>query len=236
MNRSTPIISALLLLLTAYSSGAAPIEEGYPEPMLEEEIAAEEASGEDLSPRERVDSVFFAPYDGPFPVSLEARFDGFLVHHPNYREHAHFLSPILSNSFAFNGYVKLPRYFLFKIGTVIGGAAGCIRRVGIDLQGGKYWPEYGAVRFGLFAGDIGVGGDYWVIYRNRFKWLTTVEVAAFCDHNFLFFRYSFSPSVKWLNRFFVTGTFFISCGVEHIHGLRGCASVTQGFLGFGSTI
>lgn len=193
--------------------------------------------------------VCFAPYDGPFPVSIESRFDGFVWHSLHndafqwggtnlQRAHALARAAFLDNSFTFSGYVKLPRYWFFKLGTVIGGGCGFLRRVGIDLQFGKYWPGWGAVRFGLFADELGVGADYWVIYRNRFKWLTTLEIATFTDRNFLAYDEDrrLRPSVKWLNRFFLIGNFYISAGVEHLNGLNRCRNLTQGFIGFGSTI
>jgi hypothetical protein len=176
--------------------------------------------------------TLFAPYDGPFPVSLEARFEGFFGHLLQ-----RLSDPLLSSLFTFNGYIKLPHLFFMKVGTVLGERHRCLQRAAVDLQFGRYWPEWGAVRAGLFADGLGVGGDFWVIYRNRFKWMTTLEVSTFCDQR----RFSFGfdtvrPSVKWLNRFFVYGTFFISAGVEHIHGRHGLCSVTQGFIGFGTTI
>lgn len=193
--------------------------------------------------------VCYAPYDGPFPVSIESRFDGFVWHHPQIERyeylsgnwpvsHALTRAAFLDNSFTFSGYVKLPRYWFFKLGTVIGGGCGFLRRVGIDLQLGKYWPGWGAVRFGLFADELGIGADYWVIYRNRFKWLTTLEIATFTDRNFFAHDEGrrLRPSVKWLNRFFIIGNFYISAGVEHVNGLNRCKHLTQGFIGFGSTI
>lgn len=186
--------------------------------------------------------TLFAPYDGPFPVSLETRFEGFFAHHPRFSNLRFEVPPSLSSLFTFNGYIKLPHLFFMKLGTVLGERHGCLQRAAVDLQVGRYWPEWGAVRFGLFADGLGIGGDFWVIYRNRFKWMTTLELSAFCDQRRWSFGHethrfdSLRPSVKWLNRFFVYGTFFISAGIEHIHGRHGLCSANQGFIGFGSTI
>lgn len=257
-----------ILLLTGITNASVPAIESEPYGMYEDDVVPVTPEGmqEEVpavviakSPLEpvylerpewgdyplyKLDSVLFAPYESPFPVSIEDRFDGFIWHHPNNKTHHNLMRSLVSGLFTFDGYVKLPRGIFVKLGALIGVNSRYLRRVGIDVQFGKYWEGIGAVRFGLFADDPGIGGDFWVIYKNRFKWMTTLEISAFRDHEICesvfsrseYFREQYKPAIKWLNRFFVLGTFYISCGVEHIHGIRNTRSATQGFIGFGSSI
>ncbi len=180
--------------------------------------------------------VFFAPYEGPFPVSIESRFDGYVWHDFDSRP-----THLAHTSFAFNGYVRYPdTNYLFKFGTFIEGWSRSVRRVGIDLQFGKYWEDTGALRIGLMYDGIGIGGDYWLVYKDRFKLLTTLEGGTLLpnDCDYYFYGHRFKPFIRWSNRLFVFSTLYLSFGIDHIHcsSEHSPFSFTQGFIGFGSTI
>lgn len=189
--------------------------------------------------------VSFAPYESEIPISLEFRFDGFIWHRPR---DLCFIKDIFN--FNFNGYVKYENSYFMKVGTSLFASSCNVydgercydrffhERGGVDLQFGKYWDRMGAVRLGIFYNGPGIGGDYWVIYSNWFKWLTTLEIAGNHVHGgYQYDEKKFKPFIKWLNRFFYYDTFFISFGINHFadsHKFE--APRTQGFLGFGSTI
>ncbi len=146
-------------------------------------------------------------------------------------------------NYTLNGYVIRDNDFFFKSGiSVIGSTVHArysklhFERTGINLQVGKYWEGIGAIRVGLLYDGPGIGGDLWLIYKDRFKWLTTLEFAANRVHGGYHYR-DFKPFVKWLNRFFIFDTFYISGGINHFGGsMRFDNARTQGFIGFGSTI
>lgn len=177
--------------------------------------------------------VLFAPYEGPYPVSLEARLDGsiFECSHWNNTDW-----PAGRSSFMFHGYVKDPECALFmKLGTFFAHSHGCVGRIGVDLQIGKYWDSIGALRGGFMYDGMGIGADYWLIYKERFKWLTTLEGGALWGRRIWYDDRSFVPFVRWSNRLFMFGTFYLSCGVEHVAPSHN-SSYSQGFIGFGSTV
>ncbi len=189
-------------------------------------------------------NVLFAPYESPLAISLESRFDGYVWHHPDYKHHHETMGSQLSFAYAFNGYIKHENHFFSKMGMFFGAGTHHIKRVGIDLQFGKYG---GALRFGFLNDGIGIGGDFWLIYKDRFKWLTTLELSASRDQQILSSHYfdrvhyyhdtEYKPFVKWLNRLFVYNRFYISFGIDHINcSNHSGRSLTQGFVGFGSTI
>lgn len=182
--------------------------------------------------------VFFAPYEGPYPVTLEARFDGYPWHHPAFKKHHDCHWSYLSTAFTLNGYVRLPHNFFYTIGTFLGGGDRHLRMVDVSFQIGKYWHDIGALRGGLMYDGIGIGGDYWLIHKDRFKWLTTLEGGARDDISCSFGRSDrhLRPFVRWSNRVIVFSTLYISFGIDHIHRTQHPGSITQGFLGFGSTI
>jgi phospholipid/cholesterol/gamma-HCH transport system substrate-binding protein len=67
-----------------------------------------------------------------------------------------------------------------------------------------------ALRFGLFEGSLGVGVDWRLPVP--YQWITSFEVFDFkgkhridCDSR---------PHLKWLNRFFVTPSFYVAFGAE----------------------
>lgn len=184
--------------------------------------------------------TFFAPYDGPFPVSLESRFEGIVAHHPTCHN-------VVRDVFDWNfkGYIKYGCGWFGKLGTEvvslkirdIGWDRRCIiQRVGVDLQLGKYWHGIGAIRFGLFSGGPGIGGDYWLIYR-RFKWLTTLEFSGNKIHGCFDNDDKFRPLLKWLNRLFVVDGIYISFGINHFGDSKTFERArTQAFLGFGAAV
>ena len=181
-------------------------------------------------------TTFFAPYDGPLPVSIESRLDGIIWRRPNWPGE---IEDRLN--WNFKGYVKFGRGIFLKTGASVFASRVTYydrfhERVGVDVQLGKYWHAIGAVRVGLFYDGPGIGADYWVIYKERFKWLTTLELAANKVHGGYHYD-SFKPFVKWLNRFFVYGGIYISFGINHLGDTKSFKnSRTQGFLGFGATI
>lgn len=181
-------------------------------------------------------TTFFAPYDGPFPVSIDSRTDGIVWRHQN-------CFPEVEDrlNWNFKGYVRYNHGIFMKLGTSlilsrVPRFDKHFERAGVDLQFGKYWQGYGAFRIGLFYDGFGVGGDYWAIYKDRFKWLTTLELATNKVHGG-FHHDSTKLLVKWLNRFFVYGGIYISAGINHLTGSRHFdTSLTQGFIGFGAAI
>ncbi len=187
------------------------------------------------------DGVFFAPYDGLYPVSIETRFDGIVENH-------HDCFDTVKDIFAykFNGYIKFGRGFFFKQGVeIVGTKVGSIdwhdrcifERVGIDLQFGKYWDGIGAVRVGMFSDGPGIGGDYWLIYKNRFKWLTTLEFSGSKVNRFFGDHGRFRPLITWLNRFFVWENLYISGGFHLLGDSKMFKqAINQGFIGFGVSI
>ncbi len=184
--------------------------------------------------------TFFAPYEGPFPVALDTRFDGVVIHRPRYDDDVKDVF-----NFSFKGYIRLGKGFFEKIGTEIislkvpdrGWHERClIQRAGVDLQFGYYWQNVGALRLGLFANGPGIGGDYWLMH-NRFKWLTTLELSGNSLHGAFDYDTKLRFLVKWLNRVFVFGGTYISFGVYHIGDAKGIdRAQTQAFLGFGAAI
>ncbi len=185
-------------------------------------------------------NTFFAPYDGPYPVSLDTRFEGIVARHPScFNE----LKDVFD--FNFKGYIKYGNGWFSKLGVNIVSvkidhldwSERCIiQRPGVDLQFGKYWPCYGALRFGLFSSGPGIGGDYWLIYR-RFKWLTTLEFSGNKFHGCYENDGKFRPLIKWLNRLFIFDGAYISIGVNHLADSKTFERArTQVFLGFGAAV
>jgi len=81
----------------------------------------------------------------------------------------------------------------------------------LNLQVGKYWHPYGAVRAGIFEGTAGLGVDWWIAY-NRLKWLTTFEIFDLRGYNR--FDCDSRPHLKWLNRLFVTDSWYFTFGAD----------------------
>ena len=186
------------------------------------------------------DGVFFAPYDWLYPVSIEARFDGIFAHRPQ----CNGIGRDVFN-YKLNGYIQYGNGFFGKLGTEIvfmkishiDWSGRCVfERVGIDLQFGKYWEGIGAVRGGLLSDGPGIGGDYWLVYKDCFKWLTTLEFSGNKIHGG--YEYDrFRPQVKWLNRFFVWQNLYVSAGMYHLGDSKTFERpITQGFIGFGTSL
>lgn len=131
-------------------------------------------------------SPYFAPYDGPGPISLENRIHGYPWHHHNSgkyhhvaledigdsshpwsnlntKKHNYVRRAWLGWSYSFNGYMRIKNNFFIKQDIYVGVASSHIRRVGFELQFGKYWPAKGALRFGWMFEGIGLGGDFWLM-------------------------------------------------------------------------
>ena len=184
--------------------------------------------------------TFFAPYDGPYPVSLDNRFEGIVAHHPKCFDEVKDVF-----NWNFKGYLKFGNGWFEKLGAEvvglkvrdIGWDRRCIiQRVGVDLQIGKYWPCWGAVRFGLFASGPGIGADYWLIYR-RFKWLMTLEFSGNKIHGCFDYDDKLRPLLKWLNRLFIYEGIYISFGINHFGDTKFFERPrTQAFLGFGVAV
>ena len=97
----------------------------------------------------------------------------------------------------------------------------------LNLQVGYYCHPYAAFRVGLIEGTAGIGVDWWVTY-NRFKWLSTVELFDF--HGYNRFGFDRSPHLKWLNRFFISQNFYLTCGIDDIAS----SCNRRGFAGIGA--
>jgi len=97
----------------------------------------------------------------------------------------------------------------------------------LNLQFGKYWHPYVALRFGIIEGTAGVGLDWWFAY-SRFKWLSTLELFDFRGYNR--FDHDRRPQLKWLNRVFFTNNLYLSFGADDILS----TSQRSGFIGIGT--
>lgn len=97
----------------------------------------------------------------------------------------------------------------------------------LNLQLGKYWHPYAAIRAGIIEGTAGVGIDGWLVY-DRFKWLSTFEAFDFRGYNR--FENDRRPHLKWLNRVFVNENLYISFGADDF--ISRCNK--SGFIGFGA--
>ncbi len=96
----------------------------------------------------------------------------------------------------------------------------------LNLQVGKYWYPYVALRTGIFEGTAGLAIDGWLWY-DRMKWLSTFEIYDFRGYNR--FDSDRRPHLKWLNRLFVTDSFYLSFGADDFIS----CSNKSGFIGFG---
>lgn len=210
-------------------------------PLICSSLSASEPS---VGAYRRPQETYFAPYEGPFPVSLDIRLDWYPWHHQACDWLAETHRSFLGSSFAFTGYVRFPNNFFYLMGTDI--ALESKRnweryqrgRVDVNFQIGKYWADRGALRVGFMYDGFGVGGDLWLIHKDRLKWLTTLEAGIRPD--FVYkedcgWDKSSSSFIRWSNRLFPFINLYISFGVDHLHRSRG-GSITQGFIGFGSSI
>jgi len=97
----------------------------------------------------------------------------------------------------------------------------------LNLQFGKYWYPYAALRGGIFEGTAGVALDWWIAYT-RFKWLSTFMVFDFRGYNR--FDNDRNPHLKWLNRLFFSKNVYLAFGADDF--ISRCNK--SGFVGLGA--
>ncbi len=130
----------------------------------------------------------------------------------------------LGLTYSSRGYAKYDGIAFFDDQVLIHGHRNGIR---LNLQVGKYWHPYGAVRAGIFEGTAGLGADWWIWY-DRVKWLTTFEIFDFRGYNR--FDQDRRPHLKWLNRVFFSDNLYLTFGADDF--ISRCNK--SGFIGFGA--
>ncbi len=167
----------------------------------------------------------FAPYDKKRGFGFDARFQGnFMLSRSFFRERLF--------SFDLNGYYKGESGWFGKLGIPVFIVIEDKVPVPVplplpNLQVGKYWNDKGALRFGLFHGFPGIGGDAWIMPS---RWLMTFELFGFmARHGDAAF------GLSWFNRVFLNSNLYLSGGINFFGATGGnhCLGFGFGTIGAG---
>lgn len=168
----------------------------------------------------------FAPYDKERGFGFDARFQRNLLLNECFLVDSLF-------SFDLNGYYKGESGWFGKFGIPV--FIAIVDKVPVpvplplpNLQVGKYWYDKGALRFGLFHGFPGIGGDAWIIPA---RWLMTFEMFGFkARHGDVAF------GLSWLNRVFMHKALYLSGGINYFADTGGKHGLGVGFGTIGAGV